>query len=208
MANNFAYGLGAPLQYVFAAPVVALRNPANTDTGYDIGQIWVNSSAFSSYTLTGFNSNGVPQWVVNTQSGAGSFASLIVTPGPVTLSGTTNINASGASVTTIGTGGTGAVHIGNATGNTAVTGSLTASTTLTAAAGNITATNGNVVLSTAATYLALPGPIRIQSGAGAPAAGLAVEVGDIYINTTAASAVTRIYVATAAGTWTNITCAA
>jgi hypothetical protein len=33
-------------------------------------------------------------------------------------------------------------------------------------------------------------------------------VGDIYINTTAASATTRVYCATVAGTWTNFTMAA
>ena len=63
-----------------------------------------------------------------------------------TIVGTTNINATGAAVTTIGTGGTGAVAIGNATGNTAVTGSLTTSTSITATLGNITLTNGNLVL--------------------------------------------------------------
>lgn len=67
--------------------------------------------------------------------------------------GITHINISGGALTTIGTGGTGAVQIGNATGNTAVTGSLTASTTLTATLGNITATNGNVVLGTAGNKL-------------------------------------------------------
>lgn len=48
-------------------------------------------------------------------------------------------------------GGTGAVNIGNTTGNTAVTGSLTASTSLTATAGNITATSGNIAITAATT---------------------------------------------------------
>lgn len=89
----------------------------------------------------------------------GSLSATLVAPGSVTVTsgfsvlagtssilGTVNINNSGAGVTTIGTGGTGAVNIGNATGNTAVTGSLTASTSLTATLGNVTLTNGNLVL--------------------------------------------------------------
>lgn len=98
------------------------------------------------------------------------------TPRPVhatTLdsAGTTNLNTSGSAVTTIGTGGTGAVNIGNATGNTAVTGSLTASTGLvattggvtataggmTATAGDITATAGNVIINGAAKQLRVHG---------------------------------------------------
>ena len=70
---------------------------------------------------------------------------LTVTAGGAGITGTTNINTTGAAVSTIGTGGTGAVHIGNATGNTAVTGSLTASTGLTATTGNITASAGYLI---------------------------------------------------------------
>ena len=89
-----------------------------------------------------------------------------------------------------------------------MTGAVTSANAVTVTAGNITATDGNVVLSTAATYLSLPGPVNIQTGAGVPSNGLAVNVGDMYINTTAASATTRLYIATAASTWTNVTCAA
>lgn len=74
-----------------------------------------------------------------------------------TILGTVNMNASGSAVTTIGTGGTGAVNIGNTTGNTAVTGSLTASTSLTASAGDITATAGHVIINGAAKQLRVHG---------------------------------------------------
>jgi hypothetical protein len=261
--NNVGYSLSqSPLNNLAPFPVVAKRAPTTADTGYAIGTIWIYSATNAPYILTSIVSNSANWQLLESGGGAGVFSSLTVTPGPISLTGTTTINTSGAAVTTIGTGGTGAVNIGNATGNTAVTGSLTASTglvattggitatgtsnintsgsavtsintggtgalnlgnatgntavtgsltastSLTATLGNITATNGNVILSTAATYVQLPGPIKIMSGAGAPAVGLAAEVGDMYINTTAASAVTRIYVATAAGTWTNVTCAA
>lgn len=75
----------------------------------------------------------------------------------------------------------------------------TSSTTVQAGTAGITLT---------APFVALPGPVYIYTGAGAPSNGLALHVGDLYINTTAASASTRMYIATAASTWTNITCAA
>jgi hypothetical protein len=165
------------------------------------------------------NSTGIK--TVDIATGA---AANIVTIGSVTGAAQTTIQAGSDGLALIAdsagvisinqAGGTGATNIGNATGGTFVTGALnstgtlSSATAITATAGNITATNGNVILTAATTYISLPGPVRIQSGAGAPAAGLAVEVGDMYINTTAASATTRIYVATAAGTWTNVTCAA
>lgn len=67
-----------------------------------------------------------PIWTTNLSlPGTLDVASGLTTLSSLTAVGTTNINASGAAVTTIGTGGTGAVNIGNATGNTAITGTLT-----------------------------------------------------------------------------------
>lgn len=70
--------------------------------------------------------------------------------GAFTVTGTTNINASGSAVTTIGTGGTGAVNIGNATGGTALTGPLSVT-------GNITTSAGNVVINGAGKQLQVHG---------------------------------------------------
>jgi hypothetical protein len=133
-------------------------------------------------------------------------------------SGTGTIAISGdATNTTVGLGtGAGAklVTVGSTTTSSTLTlktptgTPVVAANGLTATVGNITATNGNIVLSTATNLIQLPGPVNIMSGAGAPSAGLALHVGDMYINTTAASATTRIYVATAASNWTNVTCAA
>jgi hypothetical protein len=206
------YGLSQSLPAIFPVPINGKRAPTANDISYQIGQVWIYNGV--AYMLASVLA-GAATWL-NLQSGggSGSFSSLTVTPGPISLTGTTTINTSGSAVTTIGTGGSGAVHIGNATGNTAVTGSLsattsiTAGTSITATSGNITATSGNIVLSAAATYISMPGPVFIYSGVGAPSNGLALHVGDMYINTTAATAATRIYVATAASTWTNVTCAA
>ena len=125
------------------------RAPGVNDKKYRIGTIWINKTANTVYQLTSVSAGSATWTQLDNSGGGGSFSSLTVTPGPVSLTGTVGINTSGAGVTTIGTGGTGATAIGNATGNTAVTGSLTASTTLTATLGAITATNGNLVLGTA-----------------------------------------------------------
>lgn len=85
----------------------------------------------------------------NTVSISGSLTAgtgLTATSGGITATGISNINNTGSALTTIGTGGTGAVHIGNATGNTAVTGTLTSSAGITATTGNITSTAGNLVM--------------------------------------------------------------
>ena len=212
------YGLSEALPNIFPAPIIARRVP-NTSDRLQVGQTWVYVLGNSVYTLTSVVNN-LANWTL-LGGAAGVLASLVVAPGPVSLTGVTTINTAGAASTTIATGGTGTLQLGNATGNTSVTGNLTATGTLTAgaglsavaggvtaAAGNLTATNGNVVLSTAATFLQLPGPIRIRSGAGVPAGALGVNIGDVYVNTTAATAVTRLYICSAVGVWTNVTCAA
>lgn len=210
------YALNQPLNGTPPFPIISkLRAPTTKDIGYPLSTIWIYTVTNTPYLLTSVVAGSANWFNLTTGGGAGTFTSLTVTPGPATITGTTNINTTGSAVTSIGTGGTGAVNIGNATGNTAVTGTLTTSAGITATtgnivatAGNISTTNGNVVLNGAGTFISLPGPVYIYSGAGAPSAGLALHVGDMYINTTAASAATRLYIATAASTWTNVTCAA
>lgn len=110
----------------------------------------------------------------------------------------------------IGNGASGITLDGDVTG----TGIIQTSGNIITTAGNlqvegdITTATGNITLSGAAHYIELPGPVRILTGAGAPSNGIALHVGDMYINTTAATAATRIYVATGVGAWTNVTCAA
>lgn len=126
------------------------------------GSLTTTTTLASGTTLTAGSSLSVTTSAVigTTLTATGGLTTLAA----LTQVGTTLINASGSAVTTIGTGGTGAVNIGNATGNTAVTGSLTASTGLvattggvTATAGDITATAGNVIINGAAKQLRVHG---------------------------------------------------
>jgi len=234
--SNLVYGFNQALTEAFPPPIISLRNPTTSDKT-QIGRGWINTSANDAFVLTSIVNNSAT-WI-NVGGGGGTFTSLTVTPGPINLTGTTNINTAGAAATNIGnilagngpttilgsdvvidgtgilalgeltattinigTSSAGAISIGNGTaititGETDVTGEITAT-------GNIVSTGGNLL----GTALQLAGPISVLTGAGAPSAGLAAQVGDVYINTTAASATTRMYIATAASTWTNVSCAA
>ena len=231
--HNEAYGLTQALINVAAEPIVSTRNPSANDKA-QFGQLWVNKStgicfvltrivansytwyaaaqAAASYTAAGALSAGTTLTVTGASiltGGATIGTGLTVTAGGATITGASAITGSLLASTSIGAG------TSLASGTTITAGSsisatttITAGTGLTVTAGNCTLTNGNLVLSTAATYVSLPGPVFIRSGAGDPANGLALHIGDLYIKTNAATAATRIFVATAVGTWTNVTCAA
>lgn len=226
---NVSYGLSQALLNVFPSPIVAQRAPGANDKA-QIGTLWIDQPANSAYVLTSI-ANNASNWEA-ISGGAGNFTAINVTTGPNTIVGTTRLNVTGGDNTLIGSatnasgntqilgnivdldafgdislgglfatsidiggGSTAPINIGNDNGITLF--------------GNTTIEGGNLSLTTSPTaYIALPGPVKLMSGAGAPAGGLATEIGDMYINTTAASATTRLYVATAVGTWTNVTCAA
>jgi hypothetical protein len=191
-----AYSPYEPNLPVFGLPIIAKQIPTTANKA-PLGSIWVVPSTNAVYILSSIVNN-LANWILlGTSGGPGSFTTLAST-------GATTLATTGASVNTFGnlTAGT-TLTLSTPTGTPVVS-----SNGLTATAGNITASAGNFVLSTAATMLVLPGPVNIMTGAGAPAAGLAVNVGDMYINTTAASAVTRAYMASAANTWVNFTMSA
>ncbi len=71
--------------------------------------------------------------------------------------------------------------------------------------GSSTAGNRTVL---ASPVTQLPGPVFMYTGAGAPANGLALHIGDFYFRTDATGPTERMYIATAVGSWTNVTCAA
>jgi hypothetical protein len=143
--NQQSPGKDRPFNIFPPQPIVLNRAPTVNDRGSDIGQSWIQNKDSNGNLLNLiwiFTNPGV--WTpIEAGGGIGNFTSLVVNPGPTTLTGvltqtgTANINTAGAAVTNIGTGGTGTVNIGNATGNTAVTGTL-------AVSGNIGSTTGSV----------------------------------------------------------------
>jgi hypothetical protein len=254
---RIGYGFNQPLNLLAFAPILAKRDPTNKDKA-TYGTIWCNTSSGNVFILSDIGT-GPNNYVWSGLTGVVDISSLTVSPGPISLTGTTNINTSGGSTTSIGnassltvitgdttiggglidinttsddnttignvfggdltllgdtidigssssttinivsptldinsTPNTGATLIGNTTGGTVVTGQLAVTT-------------GSISLLTAGTSFALPGPVNIRSGSGAPAGGIAFNVGDLYINTSASTASTRLYIATAVGTWTTFT---
>ena len=175
-----AYDAGGKITRLAPLPIVENRNPRTTDRAQD-GQIWINHTTLVIYICAGIVSNAT-QWITYSASGSGVFTQVDVTTGDLTVD----------------------------LGNVVVTaGDITAS------AGNIVATVGDVTAggNVVATGIlegasALLGSTQILVGAGAPSNGLALATGDLYINTTAASTTTRLYIATGAGAWTHFTAAA
>ena len=129
---------------------------------------------------------------------------LTVTAGGAGITGTTNINTTGAGVTSINTGGTGVLNLGNATGNTSVTGSLSTTTSLTATLGNITATNGNLVLNGAGNKLVIHASTAASDSIGTT---VAMTGGTIIVSTTAVKTASKIFLThcVPGGTMGNLT---
>lgn len=205
-----AYGFSQPFVNVVQS-ITSVRNPTVNDVAV-VGTQWINRVGNSAFTLTSVV-NSQATWTSGVNAAAAFAVGTALTVGTTAVIGTT---------ATIGTGLTVSAGGATITGNSAVTGSFTASTSITATAGDIiatagdieatagdiVATAGDISLEGAAASYYLPDGMRITSGAGVPANGLALVIGDIYIRTNPAGAASRIYIATAVGTWTNVTCAA
>lgn len=165
------YGVGAPSN---SKPGILGQNYFDSSVSPRVGYVWTGA-----------------EWSTDASTG-GSFTTLTVTGlstlGATTIVGTTLINASGAAATTIGTGGTGAVNIGNATGNTLITGDLVVTETITATLGNITATNGNLVLGTAGNKISIATGENASVGTSGAMVG-----GAVTVNTTAVTASSIIF---------------
>jgi len=213
--QNTSYGLSQAIIPNSPSPVVAKRNPLVSDH-MQVGTVWCNITNNDVFILASITNNSA-NWV-SISGGAGNFASLIVFPGPISLTGTTTINGVGTAetfignalsttditgpveintlgngLTQIGAGGTGRVDIGNATGNTFID------------AGNLNMSAGNVVLGVNnAAYVFLNG-VKILSGNGDPngSAVFTAPIGSLYLNGTPTGVNDRLFVNTNGGTvWT------
>lgn len=164
------------------------------DIGSDAAATTVNlASAAAVKTVTIGSVTGASSTDLRAGSGGLSLLSTNSTLAISSGTGVMNISADGAA-TTVNIATAGAVKlvtVGSTTG--------ASSTTIRAGTAGITLT---------APFVALPGPVYMYTGAGAPGNPLALHIGDIYINTTAASAVTRMYIADGVGSWVNVTCSA
>lgn len=147
-------------------------------------------------------------------SGAGSITTVgSGSTATVELTGLTNhavlVGAGTTTITKLAVGATGTLLAGSTgadpafTGSPSVSGSLTAATTITATLGNITATNGNVVLNTAGNKLVIATGTNASVGTSGVMSG---TPGAVTVATTASSATAKIFYAraTAGGTLGNV----
>jgi hypothetical protein len=176
-ANNIGYGFSQSLLNIFPRPIVSTRAPATTDRA-QIGSVWVNTATNNAYILTSIVAN-VSTWESIT-GGAGSFSSLTVTPGPVSLTGTTTINTTGAATTSIGsTTGASGITMAVGTGNFSLTGASSSTYGIATGTGNSVVTIGSTGASAATT---------IQGSLITLSAGGAVRVVTANTSTSSASA--------------------
>lgn len=169
------YTRGGTGEYYIQTPIKITFNPIKTN--YDVGQLALNTVSGAWFIFQG----GTFGWVPVATSGTASFTSL-------TVAGPVNLNTTGAATTSIGTGGTGAVNIGNTTGNTGVTGAL-----------NIT--TGNLVFNTIGNKIIIPTGTNAAVGTSA-----AMTAGAVTVATTSSSSSAKIFYSrtTAGGTTGNV----
>lgn len=122
-------------------PIISTRNPLATDRS-EIGTVWVNKTLNTSYIETSIVANVATWQEITNAGGGGAIAgtSLTITPGPISLTGTTTINTTGAATTSIGstTGasgiallvGTGNFSLNGAAGSTYSIGAATTTGTI------------------------------------------------------------------------------
>lgn len=145
----YAGGQAASPPNVFQKAVA----PSSAFVAANLGDLYINTATDNIYALVD-RTAGVATWTllggatgaVATLTG-GSGGAIAPVAGNITLAGTAN------QITTTGTAGTITMSLPAAI---TAPGSVTATTTLTATLGNITATNGNFVASTSGTGLTLP----------------------------------------------------
>ncbi len=102
----------------------------------------------------------------------------------VPVSGNINL-LGGSNINTTGSGDDATINLDN---SPSVSGSLTAGTTITATLGNITATNGNLALSTAGNKIIIATGANASVGTSA-----AMTAGEVIVATTASSATVKIF---------------
>ena len=229
------YPVGQVWVYVASNAIYVLTSIVSNAANWELLSVSGGAGVFSSLTVTGgldLNTTGAFANVIGNNIGAGSMtilagsagftidgaASTDYSIGASTTTGTMSIGGTGANTGTISIApGTGAQTIdiaasgtGSKSINIGATGSLNAvAIGSTTGASNTEIKGGTLGVTVNAPFLELiNGPVFIYSGAGAPANGLALHAGDLYINTTPTGAADRIFVATGAGAWTNVSCAA
>lgn len=191
----------SPLQYTGVQAInppelqQALRNPTSADKAFQKGTLWLNTSASTAFMWPGSGNwialgSGTTGAVVTLTGGSGG--ALSPTAGNINILGTAN------QITSVGSGSTITMSLPSAL---TAPGSVTATTTLTATLGNITATNGNLSLGTAGNKIVIATGSNASVGTSS-----AMTAGEVTVATTASSATAKVFYsrATTGGTPGNV----
>ena len=164
---DVAYGLPQPLVRQNPSPIAAKRDPTAIDTGFAIGQLWVNMLTGSYFGLASVSA-GVATW-----STLGNVTStyIALTSGSYATTGASAITLS-AGNTFSGTGADASIGF----------------TFTPKGTGNLTLTTGNLILSAAGDGLVL------TSGANARIGQATLVGGTIAVANTSVTANTRIFI--------------
>lgn len=207
-------------------PVISKRAPTTADTGYALGQIWDDKVGGNAYILVSVSA-GSANWQIsaggsNLTSLTGDTGTAVPSAGNIKIAGTTNQITTAASGSTVTLSipavfvapGSIASTTTMASGTTltagtslSVTTSATVGTSITATLGNITATNGNLVMSTAGNKIIVPTGSNASAGTSGVMSG---TPGSVTVGTSACSATALIFYArkTASGTLGNVSISA
>lgn len=106
MARQQSYGFPAPLSRPNPAPIVAQRAPLASDTGYEVGQVWIDQVGNSSYVLIEVV-GGAASWATSSMA-AGTVATLTGNSGgAISPDGAGNISLVGTATNGINVAGAG-----------------------------------------------------------------------------------------------------
>lgn len=202
--KNTSYGLSQAIINNAPQPVSAKRAPLTSDF-MQVGTVWCNTTTNTVYILASITNNSA-NWQAVGGGGAGVFSSLTVTPGPINLTGTTNI----IGLTNINVAGTANTNIGNATGSVDIEGDVTLTDgNLELAVGDIILTGGGAdVIVPAGGSFQFAATAYILAGNGDPNGTVAALKGSIYLNTAGSGTGNRMYINTdGINAWTAVTTA-
>jgi len=199
-ANLYTQGFGSRPENV-EVPHITTRAPSTSDILYPIGKRWINTVGNSEYTLTSLltvNSTTTATWVA-TGGGTVDLSTLTGDTGTATpVAGNIKIAGTANQITTAASGSTVTLSLPAAIttpGSLTTTTTLTAGTSITATLGNITATNGNLVLSTAGNKLLIAATSSATCSAGTFALG---GTATTVVSNSAVTANSLIYLTTQA----------
>ena len=169
------YGFPQPVPNQFPTPIPARRDPTGFDTGYIIGQVWINKVAGTAWTLVS-NVGGVATWL----SIGGT-----MTPTVASITSTDIITATAATSTKLN------ANVWSAIGtDAAISMTITPKGTggVTVTSGDVTLSNGNLLINH------INKGVQIKEGANSRMGQATLVAGTKTVANSSVTANTRIFV--------------